>query len=477
MKKPAFLKGNGGSKIALQGGSYSLAVTAIVLAILVAVNVLVSVLPTSATRYDISATKLYSITSNTKAVISGLAEDVTIYWIVQADQEDEVISNLLDKYESLSDHITVVKKNPDVYPTFAAQYTDETVYNNSLVVECGSKSRYIAYDNIYLQEVDYTTYSYATSFDGEGAITSAIDYVVSDELPQLYVLEGHGEAELSAVFDEQLGKENMEVNIFSLLTENAVPDAADCVLIYAPESDLSEEEKSILADYVSTGGKLLVLAGPTEDGTLTNLYSLLENYGVTAVDGLVVEGDSSHYAFGYPVVLLPDMADSEITQSLTAENYYAIIPIAQGMTISDSASNVTALLTTSDTSFSKAAGYQLSTYEKEEGDTDGPFAVAVSVADNGGGEIVWFGSSLMLEEGYNDYSSGGNLDLVMNALSELVGEREAIAIRSKSLDYNYLTISESTASLLKTVMIGVIPIAFAAAGIYVVAKRRMKRHG
>ena len=445
MKKPAFLKENGGSKIALQGGSYSLAVTAIVLAILVAVNVLVSVLPTSATRYDISATKLYSITSNTKAVISGLTEDVTIYWIVQADQEDEVISNLLDKYESLSDHITVVKKNPDVYPTFAAQYTDETVYNNSLVVECGSKSRYIAYDDIYLQEVDYTTYSYATSFDGEGAITSAIDYVVSDELPQLYVLEGHGEAELSAVFSDQLTKENVEVNTFSLLTENAVPDAADCVLIYAPESDISEEERDILADYVSTGGKLLVLAGPTEDGTLTNLYSLLADYGVTAAEGIVVEGDSSHYAFGYPHILLPDMADSEITQSLTAENYYAIIPIAQGMTISDSASNVTALLTTSDASFSKAAGYQLST--------------------------------LMLEEGYNDYSSGGNLDLVMNALSQLVGEREAIAIRSKSLDYNYLTISESTASLLKTVMIGVIPIAFAAVGIYVVAKRRMKRHG
>ena len=477
MKKPAFLKENGGSKIALQGGSYSLAVTAIVLAILVAVNVLASGLPTSATRYDISAAKLYSITSNTKAVISGLTEDVTIYWIVQADQEDEVISNLLDKYESLSDHIAVVKKNPDVYPTFAAQYTDETVYNNSLVVECGSKSRYIAYDDIYLQEVDYTTYSYATSFDGEGAITSAIDYVVSEELPQLYVLEGHGEAELSTVFSEQLGKENMEVNTFSLLTENAVPDAADCVLIYAPESDISTEEKAILADYVSTGGKLLVLAGPTENGTLTNLYSLLADYGVTAADGIVVEGDSSHYAFGYPHILLPDMADSEITQSLTAENYYAIIPIAQGMTISDSATNVTALLTTSDASFSKAAGYQLSTYEKEDGDTDGPFAVAVSVADSSGGEIVWFGSSLMLEEGYNDYSSGGNLDMVMNALSDLVGEREAIAIRSKSLDYNYLTISESTASLLKPVMIGVIPIAFAAAGIYVVAKRRMKRHG
>ena len=33
----------------------------------------------------------------------------------------------------------------------------------------------------------------------------------------------------------------------------------------------------------------------------------------------------------------------------------------------------------SDSSFSKVAGYEMTTYDKEEGDIDGPFAVAVSV--------------------------------------------------------------------------------------------------
>ncbi|MFQ9915323.1 MAG: hypothetical protein ACLRWQ_01920 [Flavonifractor plautii] len=56
-------------------------------------------------------------------VVNALEQDVTIYWIVQSGEEDAVIENLLGKYESLSDHITVVKKNPDVYPTFAEQYT------------------------------------------------------------------------------------------------------------------------------------------------------------------------------------------------------------------------------------------------------------------------------------------------------------------------------------------------------------------
>ena len=104
---------------ALRGGSYALAVTAVVLAILVAVNVFACALPATLTRQDISAAQLYSVTSNTKVVVNGLTEDVTIYWIVQSGQEDDVISNLLDKYESLSDRITVEKRNPDVYPTFA----------------------------------------------------------------------------------------------------------------------------------------------------------------------------------------------------------------------------------------------------------------------------------------------------------------------------------------------------------------------
>ena len=462
------------SRIAAKGGSYSLAVTAIVVAILIAVNVLASVLPTSATKYDITSTNLYSVTSSTKVVVNALEKDVTIYWVVQADKEDEVIENLLGKYESLSSHITVTKKNPDVFPTFTSQYTDETVPNNSLIVECGDKSRYISYNDIYLTDVDYTTYSYVYSFDGEGAITSAIDYVISDELPKVYTLEGHGEESLPSEFQTQIEKENIALASFSLLNTDEIPEDADALLIYAPQSDISEEEATLLEDYLTDGGKLLVIAGPTENGTLTNLYSVLEAYGVEAADGIVVESDREHYAFQQPYILLPDISSSEITDPLLEENYYAIIPIAQGLTITgDSA---TALLTTSDSAFSKIAGFQLETYEKEDGDIDGPFAVAVSVDTGSDGQLIWFSSNHFLEESYNAYSSGANLDLAMNALSSLMGEREAVSIRSKSLSYNYLTISESSASMLKSWMIGIIPAAFVLYGVITVIDRRKKRH-
>lgn len=461
------------SQVALLGGSYSLVISVVVLALLIVANIFVSALPTSLTKYDISSTKLYSITSNTKVVVNALEQDVTIYWIVQAGEEDDVIENLLGKYESLSDHISVVKRNPDVYPTFAEQYTDEDVPNNSLAVECGDRYRYISYNDIYVSESNMYSYSYSTSFDGEGAITSAIDYVVTEDLPQLYVLEGHGEAELPSTFSDQLEKENYELNTLSLLTVDEIPEEADCILIYAPSTDLSEEEVTMLQDYVSNGGKLMVSAGTTENGSLPNLYSLLENYGITAAEGIVVEGDREHYAFGMPYVLMPDIASSDITDSLTEENYYVLTPISQGMTVGSTTNGtVTSLLTTSDTAFSKVAGYSLETYEKEDGDIDGPFSVAVSIEDQGGGQIVWFSSSVFLEDMYNAYSSGANVDLAMNSLSWLVGEREAISIRSKSLNYNYLTISDSTSSLLKGLMIGVFPLAYLCIGITVILVKR-----
>ena len=230
----------------------------------------------------------------------------------------------------------------------------------------------------------------------------------------------------------------------------------------------------MLADYVSGGGKLLVMAGPVVDGTLEELYSLLSDYGVSANEGIVIEGDREHYAFQSPFALLPDMASSDITDSLLEERYYPILPLSLGLTVSedDGGATVTELLTTSSASYSKLAGYDLETYEKKEGDIDGPFALGVSVETSGGGEIVWFTSSTFLSDIYNAYSSGANVDLGMNALSSMVGESEAMAIRSKSLNYNYLTISASVSSLLKALMIGVFPLLYLGIGVGVVLRRR-----
>lgn len=222
------------------------------------------------------------------------------------------------------------------------------------------------------------------------------------------------------------------------------------------------------------GGRLLVMAGPVEDEELPNLYGLLEPYGVTAADGIVVEGDREHYAFSSPAALMPDLAESDITTPLAEEGYYVILPLAVGLTVGENTTSatVTSLLSTSDAAYSKLAGYDMATYEKEDGDIDGPFSLAVEASYENGGGLIWISSSAYLDDMYNAYSSGANVNFTMNAVSQLIGESETLSIRAKSLNYNYLTISDSVSGLLQVLMIGLIPLAFLGAGIAVVVRRR-----
>ena len=455
-------------------GGYSFLLGLIVLAILVAVNVLAGALPSRFTQFDISAAQLYSLTSDTKVVATNLDEDVTIYWITQAGKEDTVIQKLLDRYSDLTDHITVVKKDPDTYPTFAKQYTDETVQNNSLVVECGSKSRYIGYDSIYNTDMSayYSTGSVSRSFDGEGQITSAIDYVTTETLPQVYLLSGHGEAALSDAFSSQLERANYEtVSDFSLLNVDAVPEDCSALIINAPTSDISDEELLLLRSYISGGGKVLVFSGPQQNGTLTNLTALLSDHGVSAAEGIVVDPDREHYAFTEPYVLMPDIGESDITAPLTEGSYHVIVPIAAGLTLSEG-STATALLTTSDSAFSKLSGYAMTNYDREDSDPAGPFTLAVSAESSQSGKLVWVASDYLLDDLYNSYSSGANMDLAMNSLSWMIGQADSVSIRSKSLNSTYLTISSSSAAWLKVCMIGIVPLAFLLLGIDEVIRRR-----
>ncbi len=124
-------------------GGYSIVAIAIVLAIVIALNLFVSALPVSWMQYDITANNMFSISDQTETLIKNLNKDVTIYWIVTAGQEDPRVENMLNRVDDLSDRITVVRKDTTINPTFAEKYTQEMVYDNSLVVECGERARFL----------------------------------------------------------------------------------------------------------------------------------------------------------------------------------------------------------------------------------------------------------------------------------------------------------------------------------------------
>ena len=71
-------------------------------------------------------------------------------------------------------------------------------------------------------------------------------------------------------------------------------------MIYGPATDISDQEAEMITEYVEGGGKLLVMAGPSQESGLETLYSLISDYGVQVNEGIVVEGDREHYAFQSP---------------------------------------------------------------------------------------------------------------------------------------------------------------------------------
>lgn len=487
---------------AVHAGGYSIAAAAFVIAIAVAANLVVNALPTSWTSIDLTGNALYSLSTQTQQLVADLPEEdeVTVYWLVQDGYEDGTIDQLLSRYEDLSDQLKVVKKDPVVYPTFAQQYTDSSIYNNSLIVVCGDRSRYISYYDIYV--TDYSSYysdgSVSSSFAGESELTSAIDYVTNSELPVVYHLTGHGEADLPSGLSDAIASDNLLLEDLSLLSAGEIPQDAAALLIYAPQSDLSESERDLILDYLQQGGRLLLVTDYSEEER-PNLDAVTAYYGLSSVDGIVLEGDASRHMQGYNYYLLPEIDTShEITQPLSGGNYYVLMPIAQGISVSDSLRDsltVTQLLTTSSDSYSKVAGYNIETYEKEEGDLDGPFALAVAASEpvttaaedtqseesetesstrSDETQLVWFGSSSAFESSTNEMVAGANYDLFLNALEWMCDQESAISVRAKDLSSSYLTVPSASASLWSAVLIGVLPLTVLSIGAWTMIERRRR---
>lgn len=465
-----------------KSGSYSFVLTAVVLAILITVNFALSFLPDSYTQEDLTANQLYSISSQSKVLLSSLEEDITIYWVVASGEEDEYVEKLLHNYEDYSSRVNVEKKDPDLNPDFTNSYTDGEVYNNSIIVECGDRYRYISYEEMYETSSTqyYSIYSSADEFSGEKLITSAISYCTTDELPVVHVLEGHGETELSSSFSDALETDNIETETLSLLSSESVPEDVECILINSPSTDISEEEKDMLVEFLEGGGRVLILSGTTEGDELTNLNAVMEYYGISVLEGVMIEESTDHYVFNTPVLLMPDMESGDITDPLIDDNYHVILPVAKALDVSEPSADVTVtpLLTSSDESFLKADGYDIETYDKEDGDTDGPHTLSALVTkdidDESQMQLVWVGSSLMLEDAYNEYSSDANEDFVLNALEMMCEKDDSISVRSKSLTNEYLTVSTSASSMIKVVTIAVIPAAYLIVGIIVTVRRRRR---
>ena len=241
------------SKKMIGTGAFSAGMIVIMCAICVVVNLVVTALPTRYTSIDCSATKLYSLTSDTKDRISKLDEDITIYVLNSRKSKDAKIDETINRYKDLSSHIKVKYVDPATSPKFYQDYTDTTPTTNSLIIESKNRSKVINYNDIY--EYDSSSYYYGyqsqssiTGYDAEGQITSAIEYVTmdADELPVIYQITGHNETEIGSNFQSVVSKANANLKSLELFNEEKVPEdatdgyvflAGSCAINYPEDTD------------------------------------------------------------------------------------------------------------------------------------------------------------------------------------------------------------------------------------------------
>ncbi len=457
-------------------GAYSSGMVAVAVAVVVVANMMIGQLPSTWTAIDVTSQKLYSLTDQTKEFLKTLEEDVTLYVLVNEEQQDTLLGETLERYEDSSDHITVSYVDPTVNPRFASQYTTSTVYMNSLIVESGQRSKVVSYYDIYETSYDYYTYeSTTTGYDGEGQITSAIDYVTSTDLPVVYMTEGHGEASLSSSLSTALEKENVEYSSITLMDYDSVPEDASCLVIYAPEKDFNSDDKDKVIAYLEQGGKVIFISGGVEE-TMPNCGEILSYMGITLAEGMVVEADRNNY-YQNGLYLLPEVSYSTYTSGIYG-SYYIFAPYTQGFIVPEDSENISynSFLTTSEDAYSKV-NLNSSTIAKEEGDIEGPFSIGVEAEktlEEGTATLVAYSCSELFTDEASAMVSGANQTMFVNTISSFSDHEVSSSIPVKSYEVSYVTVTQSNIILIGLIVTIILPVGCLIAGFVIWFRRRRK---
>ncbi|MBE6588200.1 MAG: hypothetical protein E7647_07295 [Ruminococcaceae bacterium] len=497
-------------------GAYSVGLTAIAVAIVIALNLFVAQLPAGVIRPDITPEKLATVGADSKKILDSVDTDITIYrvfsesYTYQASQDSERtipldtnLKNLLDKYADASSRITVKEIDPVENPQFLKKYTDANLNQNSLVVVSEKRSVCIDGSALYMYEIDgydgqfYTYEDYynmlmydyyygsgqgftATEyFFGENEITGAIDYVNSDNIPVVYELSGHGEVSIAnGAFGQMIVEENAEIKTLELLSEKtvAVPDDASAILVYAPSADLTAEERDALISYLDGGGSIILLSyhKSYNPEAMPNFASLTAHMGLEMVPGIVAESDSDHHYTDAPVSIRPVISGNGVSKVASQSSLYLWIDEAHGIKPVGDSDKISAvpLFTTTEKGY-LYTDESAKNPESAEKSTYG-LAYQSSVLDDegkAGGTLYWFATPYFIYDGYRYYANGEVFGEILASTCEKVA---SVSIIGKPVVQTSLQITQQSSTIWEVVIIGVVPAIVLIAGFAVWYGRRKR---
>ncbi len=402
-------------------------------------------------RWDLTASGRFTLSDQTKQVVSGLERDVqVIAFFAPASPEEARFKDLVSGYELAGDKLSVEFHDPQSEPMLARQY-EVTSPTGTVVLRSGGEQQRL--------ESEF----------GEEAVTNALVRLTSGTTHTICMTTGHDEMDPDDDYEPtglglailKLEGQNYTGKKVQLAREGRVP--ADCELLLTADAraDLLPGEREMVAAYVAGGGAWVVLTKPADS---PQTVADLARYGITVGDDIVVEQNPKYAVAGgdptyvfldqesfdfHPItndlragVLMraarsvrkgaevPGVAVQELARTTAygwGETDFATMPIEF-----DPATDLPGpvpLAVVAEIRDPAAIAVGATTLGAPSGALGEPGAPALppEVERKAGGRVVVFGdaefaSNMLLDQ-------VGNQDLFLNTIAWLVGEEDQVSIR------------------------------------------------
>ncbi|NLI79372.1 MAG: GldG family protein [Candidatus Riflebacteria bacterium] len=415
-------------------------------------------------RYDFTRDQLFSISDKTIKVLRGLTKDVKVTAFYPTGAvETSMIEDLLKEYRRQSDRFSYRMVDPRRDPI-----TTKAMNVNALgtvIVQCEASRKDIFEHEIFIKPNPYLPQPGAPKFQGEQALTSAVDNVTRGAKRRIQFVKGHGEPGLTAFtaqgfagVQQYLVKENFDVSEVAL-TEG-IASETQVLAIISPKQSFHPSEIEVLREFVEKRkGQLLVAFDP--DTKAPELASFLtQTYGILFNAEILINPRSPANNMA---MVVPEYSFHRIVQEQMERNSGVLMQMARGLTVEKKEGwNAVPFLKSPEVVYGKRNMDEVmagSIQFNPQTDVRGPLNLGVAVEGTGpasGSRAVFFGDS--------DFASNmllqvqGNADLLMNTFNWLAGEEEMISIRPKSVDFSPVVLDADAANRILILCVVVAPL-------------------
>lgn len=374
-------------------GSVAVAITLIVTAIVILLNVVVGLLveryPNA--KLDLTTSNLYEVSDETIDYIKNLEDPVEIAVsseesTLEKDSYLKMVTEMLKKYQSYSSEVKITyfdtTKNPDILSKYQSKYSG-TISSDNVIVCSGDRVRVFPLSDFFEMDQNKLQYYYygqatlaecITAFKGEQSLTNAI-MNVTDANPQRvgFIAKSNGNSiynptngnvYAAQVLNTLLDDNGYDVTQLDMVADEISPADYDLLVLPAPVNDLTvdaiEKLETFLHNDGNLGKRLLYIADFTQ-GNTPNLDAFLKDWNIVAdtsyvIDDnaatqqavtLLVAGNQRMYA---PIVT---QVSSDYSSGLANTSLPIVAPVSRPILTRDANNGrvVTNLLTTADTSY------------------------------------------------------------------------------------------------------------------------------